>query len=128
MAFKPDLKRKIVRDPQTGKHHPCVMCGAAYPLPDAVHVIDAKEWKDKLGHERQANGIPLCPNCHRVFDEVLRPYLYRALQEFGVKELPKSWRKSNKLTVTEEDLGLEEDARLYSPLESDRHGRKVRAR
>jgi predicted restriction endonuclease len=111
MAFNPDVKRKIVRDRKTTKHHPCVMCGTAYPLPDAVHIIDEKEWKAKLGCDRQANGIPLCPNCHRVFDEVLRPYLHRALKEFGVTGLPESWQKNNKITVTEGDLGLEETER-----------------
>lgn len=106
MAFHADIKRKIVRDQTTGKHHPCVMCGTAYPLPDAVHIIDEKEWKGKLGSDRQSNGIPLCPNCHRVFDEILRPYLYRALKEFG--GLPESWKKNNKVTVIEEDLGLDD--------------------
>ena len=52
------------------------------------------------------NGIPLCPNCHRVFDEVLRPYLYRALVKYGCKGVPESWSKSNKMTVTEKDRGL----------------------
>ena len=85
------------------------MCGTGYPLPDAVHIIDEKEWKAKLGSDRQSNGIPLCPNCHRVFDEVLRPYLHRALKAFG--GVPESWKKSNKIIVTEEDLGLEEDHR-----------------
>jgi len=107
MAFNSEIKRKIVRDRQTDKHHPCVMCGATYPLPDAVHIIDEKEWKAKVGCDRQSNGIPLCPNCHRVFDEVLRPYLHRALKEFG--GIPEGWKKSNKIRVTEEDLGFEED-------------------
>lgn len=108
MAFNPAIKRKIVRDKKDA-HKPCVMCGAGYPLPDAVHIIDAKEWKRKLGCDRQSNGIPLCPNCHRVFDEVLRPYLFRALSEFGASGLPRSWQKSNKITVTDQDLGLEQD-------------------
>jgi predicted restriction endonuclease len=107
LAFNSDVKRKIVRDRQTDKHLPCVMCGTRFPLPDAVHIIDEKEWKAKIGCDRQTNGIPLCPNCHRVFDEVLRPYLYRALNEFGAIGLPKSWQVSNKLSVTEQDLGLE---------------------
>lgn len=107
MPFNADVKRKIVRDLKTGKHHPCVMCGTQYSLPDAVHIIDEKEWKAKLGSDRQSNGIPLCPNCHRVFDEVLRPYLHRALKEFG--NIPESWKKSNKITVIEEDLGLDEN-------------------
>ena len=99
MPFNPDIKRKIVRDRKTGKHHPCVMCGASHLLPDAVHVIDKKEWKAKLGSDRQSNGIPLCPNCHRVFDEILRPLFHRAITEFcGV---PESWKKSNKITVVE---------------------------
>jgi predicted restriction endonuclease len=106
MAFNHEIKRKIVRDRQTDKHHPCVMCGTEYPLPDAVHIIDEKEWKERLGCDRQANGIPLCPNCHRVFDEVLRLYLSRALEMFGATGLPSSWKKSNKITVTEQELGL----------------------
>jgi predicted restriction endonuclease len=76
-------------------------------LPDAVHIIDEKEWKQRIGSDRQINGIPLCPNCHRVFDEVLRPYLYRALSAFGIKGLPESWQKNNKLTVSEGSLNLE---------------------
>jgi predicted restriction endonuclease len=80
-----------------------------YPLPDAVHIIDEKEWKAKIGCDRQVNGIPLCPNCHRVFDEVLRPFLHRALSAFGATGLPLGWQKSNKLSVTEQDLGLAEE-------------------
>jgi predicted restriction endonuclease len=107
MAFNPDVKRKIVRD-KKGEHLPCLMCGVRYPLPDAVHIVDEKEWKDRVGSDRQINGIPLCPNCHRVFDEVLRPYLYKALLTFGVTDLPESWRKNNKISsVTEQDIGLD---------------------
>ncbi len=110
MAFNPTVKAKIVRDRKTGKHLPCVMCGTHYPLPDAVHLIDEKEWKHRVGSSRQTNGIPLCPNCHRVFDEVFRPYLYRALVEFGATDLPKSWAKNNKITVTDENLAIGEPA------------------
>jgi predicted restriction endonuclease len=108
MAFNPAVKKKIVRDPTTGKHLPCVMCGSTYPLPDAVHIVDEKEWKEQLGCDRKVNGIPLCPNCHRVFDEVLRPYLFRALKEFGTTGLPKGWAKSNKISVTEHNVGLDD--------------------
>jgi len=97
LAFNPSVKRKIVRD-KTDRHLPCLMCGVRYPLPDAVHIIDGREWRRRVGCDRQANGIPLCPNCHRVFDDVLRPYLYRALQAFGATGLPESWQSSNKLT------------------------------
>ncbi len=111
MAFNSDVKRKIVRDRKTDEHLPCVMCGTSFPLPDAAHIIDEKEWKNKLETDSQKNGMPLCPNCHRVFDEVLRPYLFRALEEFGCTGLPKCWSKNNKLNedespVTEKDLGI----------------------
>src|SRR5215467_373553 len=109
MAFNPDVKRKIVRDRKTNEHLPCVMCGARYPLPDAVHIIDEREWRQKRENDRQCNGIPLCPNCHRVFDEVLRPYLYKALDAFGATGLPQSWKGSNKVTVTELQLPLNAD-------------------
>ena len=74
------------------------MCGRTYPLPDAVHIIDEKEWKDKKGNDSKDNGIPLCPNCHRVFDEEFRPYLYKALKKYGCKGLPKGWSKNNKIS------------------------------
>lgn len=106
MPFNLEIKKKIVCDRETGEHLPCLMCGRRYPLPDAVHIIDEKEWKEKAGCDRQLNGIPLCPNCHRVFDEVLRPYLYRALKEFGSRDLPMSWHKNNKLTVAAKGLNL----------------------
>ena len=109
MASNGDVKGKIVRDKKKPDEHlPCLMCGARYPLPDAVHIIDEKEWKRKHGCDRQVNGIPLCPNCHRVFDEVLRPYLYKALLAFGAIGLPESWKTNNKkLSVIEYDIGLE---------------------
>jgi HNH endonuclease len=111
MAFNSDVKRKILRDRRTSEPNPCVMCGVTYPLPEAAHIIDSKEWRGKIGCDRQTNGIPLCPNCHKVFDEVLRPYLYNALTQFGALGLPEGWRKSNKLTeVTDHDLGLDERA------------------
>jgi predicted restriction endonuclease len=108
MPFNNNLKRLIVRDKDTGVHLPCVMCGVTYPLPDAVHIIDEKEWKEIKGHDSKDNGIPLCPNCHRVFDEVLKPYLYKALKEYGCKDLPKGWANNNKITVTEQNLGLQD--------------------
>lgn len=106
MAFNPGVKKLIVRDKKTGKHLPCLMCGKDYPLPDAVHIIDAKEWKGKLGQDSIVNGIPLCPNCHRIFDEVFRPFLYKALSKFGCKNLPASWKKNNKLSVTDKSLSI----------------------
>lgn len=106
MPFNQRVKKLVVLEKSTGKHLPCVMCGKEYPLPDAVHIIDEKEWKEKLGQDSKTNGIPLCPNCHRIFDEIFRPYLYRALNKFGCSNLPKSWSKNNKLTVTDKYLDI----------------------
>ena len=87
------------------------MCGTSFPLPEAAHIVDGKEWKATVGDEQEVNGFPLCPNCHKVFDDVLRPYLYRALEAFGTKSLPKCWKQSNKVSgVTESNLPLDENA------------------
>jgi hypothetical protein len=109
-AFNPGVKAKVVRD-AAGAHLPCVMCGTRYPEPDAVHIIDKEEWCGRVGMDRQTNGMPLCPNCHRIFDEVLRPRLAVALREFGVQGLPECWSRNNKLSppdhepVSEQEVG-----------------------
>lgn len=104
MPFNQGVKKLITRDKKTKKPFPCVMCGSTYPLPEAAHIIDEKEWKKKKGQDSKDNGIPLCSNCHKVFDEILRPYLYKALVKFGVKGMPEGWSKSNKLSVTDANL------------------------
>jgi predicted restriction endonuclease len=109
LAFNPDVKAKIVRN-KDGKHLPCAMCGTGFPLPDAVHIIDEKEWKKKIGHDSQINGIPLCPNCHRVFDEDLRPRLHRALKSFGIDGLPLTWEKNNKLSDPDKQPVIDADS------------------
>jgi hypothetical protein len=83
------------------------MCGTTFPLPNASHIVDQKEWKSRHKVDRQVNGMPLCPNCHKVFEEVLRPYLYKALAAFGSKDLPECWKKSNKISVTTADFHTE---------------------
>ena len=35
----------------------------------------------------------LCPTCHIMFDTHLKPKIFKALNEFGIK-LPKSWETS----------------------------------
>ncbi len=102
MAFNPKVKAKIVRNRDTREFLPCVLCGTTHVRPDAAHIIDEEEWRERNGMDRQLNGMPLCPNCHRVFDEVLRPRLYRALEHFGCEDLPDSWRKNNKLSKSQD--------------------------
>jgi|SRR5713226_7730122 len=109
MAFKQNIQRRILRDKETKERLPCVMCGTRFPLPEAAHIIDGTEWTQKIGSEQLVNGIPLCPNCHKVFDDVLRPYLFRALESFGATGLPKCWKKSNKVSdVTDRNLPIDE--------------------
>jgi hypothetical protein len=61
----------------------------------AAHIIDE-------GPERDWNALSLCPNCSTVFDEIIRPKLYRALKEWGTTNLPKSWIKDNKISLVVE--------------------------
>lgn len=72
----------------------CEMCGYDLTQRDAAHIIDEEKGH---GGPEDWNALGLCPNCHRVFDEKLRPRLFRALSNFGAKKLPESWSTSNKL-------------------------------
>jgi len=83
MAFK---DRKFVRR-ITAK--PCEWCGWQTEKRDAAHIID------EIKKAEEYNALSLCPNCHRIFEDKIRPKLYSALKEFG--KLPESWKKSNKL-------------------------------
>lgn len=71
------------------KGAPCAWCGWAAGRRHAAHIIDE-------GPEKDWNAISLCPNCHSVFEEKVRPHLYKALKEFGVRGLPASWATDNK--------------------------------
>ena len=98
MPFNTNVRKNIVFDKKTNSFFPCSMCGTKFPPPDAVHIIDEKEWNLKKGNDSKENGIPLCPNCHRVFDEHLKPLLYKVLTNFGATNLPIGWSKSNKIS------------------------------
>jgi hypothetical protein len=68
---------------------PCAWCGWVAGRRHAAHIIDE-------GPEREWNALALCPNCHSVFEERVRPRLYQALVSFGVQGLPQSWATDNK--------------------------------
>lgn len=85
MAFK---NRRLAR---RVAEKPCTWCGWQAGRRHAAHIIDE-------GAEAEWNAISLCPNCATVFDEVVRPKFYRALQEYGCLNLPKSWSKDNKIS------------------------------
>jgi len=75
------------------------MCVRAFSPPDAARIIDSKEWKNAMAQDAQINGMPLCKTCHVIFDDYLRPKLYSALEGFGVKGLPASWKQSLKKQI-----------------------------
>ena len=87
MAFKNRNLAKRV------KSKACEWCGWQAASRFASHIIDEAK------PEREWNALSLCPNCSTVFDEKIRPKLFTALKNWGVKNLPKSWAKSNKLSL-----------------------------
>lgn len=95
MPYHPSVKKKIVRDKE-GHYRPCAMCGRTFPPPDAAHIIDEDEWKEKMRNDGQVNGLPLCKTCHVIFEDYLRPRLFAALEAFGSRGLPVSWKESKK--------------------------------
>jgi hypothetical protein len=74
---------------------PCEWCGWRAGRRHAAHIID----EVKSAGEGRWNAMSLCPNCATVFDEVIRPKLYTALEKFGCMGLPASWKKDNKISV-----------------------------
>lgn len=70
---------------------PCAWCGWQTGRRFAAHIIDE-------GPETEWNAISLCPNCSTVFDEKVRPKLWKALIEWGAKNLPESWSRDNKMS------------------------------
>jgi len=65
----------------------CEMCGHYVAIRQKSHI--AAEGK-KSGN----NLLMLCPSCHIIFDTHLKPKVFRALKELGVKNLPISWETS----------------------------------
>ncbi|MGA3028990.1 MAG: HNH endonuclease signature motif containing protein [Bryobacteraceae bacterium] len=126
MPFNRLIQKKIVCD-RDGKYLPCVMCGARYPLPDAAHIIDKKEWKGRRGCDSQSNGMPLCPNCHRVLDDIPRPYPYRSLRAFGVTQLPQTWKLNNKHRVIDQDLGFADKDAIPAASSASTHPKATKA-
>ena len=94
MAFK---NRKAVKKISS---RACEWCGWQAGRRNAAHIID----EIKNAGKGQWNALSLCPNCAAVFDEIIRPKLYRDLKEYGASGLPESWRKDNKITEAIEEV------------------------
>jgi len=90
-AFKNRRARKRVVE------RPCDMCGRNDVDRDAAHIVDEQNGTGG-SVDGDWNALSLCPTCHRVFDDKLRPKLYRALARCGAIRLPASWEQSNKQT------------------------------
>jgi hypothetical protein len=65
----------------------CDMCGHFVILRQKAHII-AEGKKDKN------NLLMLCPSCHIIFDTHLKPKIFNALKNYGIKDFPISWEKS----------------------------------
>lgn len=78
---------------------PCEMCGTQHVPRHAAHVVDEVKGSGTAA-DGDWNALSLCPNCHSLFEDVLRPKLYKALVKSGARNLPGSWEKSNKLSLT----------------------------
>jgi hypothetical protein len=103
-AFKNRLAAKAIAS------LPCEWCGWRAGRRHAAHIID----EIKTAGEGRWNALSLCPNCATVFDEVIRPKLYRALKKFGTKNLPPSWHKDNKIAEAIEEAIRSDDGKRKS--------------
>lgn len=65
----------------------CEMCGHYIAMRQKAHIISE-------GKDNEVNILLLCPTCHLIFDTALKPRLYNALMNNGVKSIPDSWTKS----------------------------------
>lgn len=65
----------------------CEMCGHFVAVRQKAHIIAE-------GKKTQGNILMLCPTCHIMFDTHLKPKVFKAMMEAGLKDFPKSWKKS----------------------------------
>ena len=65
----------------------CEMCGHHCVLRQRAHIMAE-------GRKSGANLLLLCPTCHLMFDTHLKPKIFAALSESGMRDLPESWETS----------------------------------
>ena len=46
------------------------------------------------GKKAENNVLMLCPTCHIMFDTHVKPKVFKAIMEAGLKDFPESWKKS----------------------------------
>ena len=65
----------------------CEMCGHGVKIRQKAHIVaEGKKAGDNL--------LMLCPSCHMMFDNHVKPKIFKSLKQIGVKNLPGSWEKS----------------------------------
>jgi hypothetical protein len=65
----------------------CEMCGHHVGVRQKAHIFAE-------GKKAGGNLLMLCPSCHIMFDTHLKPKVFKALVDAGVRGLPKSWESS----------------------------------
>jgi hypothetical protein len=65
----------------------CEMCGHNVGIRQKAHI-------SAEGKKSGDNILRLCPSCHIMFDTHLKPKIYKALRQAGVKGIPTSWETS----------------------------------
>ena len=75
------------RQKKENKEPFCEMCGHQVAILQKAHILAE-------GNKRDPNLLRLCPTCHMMFDTHLKPKIFEALKEYGIKGFPKSWEKS----------------------------------
>ncbi len=63
------------------------MCGHFVANRQKAHIVAE-------GKKTGINLLMLCPSCHIMFDTHLKPKIFKALNEFGINDIPKSWKSS----------------------------------
>ncbi len=65
----------------------CEMCGHHVGVRQKAHILAE-------GKTTESNLLMLCPTCHIMFDTHVKPKIFRAMIEAGLKDFPRSWSKS----------------------------------
>jgi hypothetical protein len=65
----------------------CELCGHYVGMRQKAHIVAE-------GKKTGNNLLMLCPTCHIMFDTHIKPKMYKALLEAGVRNLPVSWAQS----------------------------------
>ena len=80
----------------------CELCGHYVALRQRAHIVAE-------GRKGGNNLLMLCPTCHLMFDTQVKPKIFKALIEAGVKSLPASWETSIYQQAAEASMKAKEE-------------------